>query len=80
MDSVDVSLLLELLLEDNTDLEARVVRTELASALNGAGYPFTTRQVGTGDAAAMLDELDRGVVRSSPELRAAVREGRLPAR
>ena len=78
MSTVAVDLLLALLLEDNADLEDRVVRTELAAALNEAGYPFTTRLVSVEDAVAMLESLDGDVLRSAPERRAALREGRLP--
>jgi hypothetical protein len=76
---VDVALLIEVLLAHNDDVDERVVLTEVAAALNSAGYPFTTRQVTARDAAAMLEDLDRGVVRSTAEQRAALGASLPPA-
>lgn len=79
MQLVDVAQMIEVLLAHNDDVGERVVLTEVAAALNCAGYPFTTRQVTARDAAAMLEDLDRGVVRSTAEQRAAIGAGSPPA-
>lgn len=78
MDLVPVDDLIQLLLRNNPDVGERRVCTELAAALNRAGYPFTTVQVAARDAAAMLEVLDRGIVKSSPDQRFALRESTLP--
>lgn len=76
--SVPVSVLTEMLLQNNGDLGERVVCTEVAAALNGAGYPFTTRQVTADAAVAMLEDLDRTGIRSTAEQRAALGRGEPP--
>lgn len=75
VETVPVSVLAELLASPNDALTPDQVAAELALALNTHGYPTDASSVTSADAVAILEWFDAGIVKPTPEQRAALAKG-----